>query len=434
MVSIREKVRSLLVTAVLLVTFCWFFRLDLAIRGDVLIGAVGVDSDQYLSYVSTILGRHLSYESQVSQFTDATLTRTPGYPLFLVGVVFFSQIFGPFSSALIMAHAAIWLLATLVFARTVGRNLGAQKSFAIFLLASLTIRVYAFQLMSDWLAIMVTSIACCCFWAYTQTKKPWIFSISLFSASCAALIRPDYFLLISMILVSGAVVARTLVLGQQNDRRTFISATIVGLVPLGMLLGWNLARFGSLTLIPREGHLYELASILGPEPQLSLDSSGQELLRARQGYPRQATNGELLEMITLEPHALNSIALNNLGLLETAQLESGLSWLDVNRTLVTISKTYIQTYPNQYAFAVLCGVSSLVWGLPAYLIIFMSYVRGQRALSFFGLFVAFFHVLHVCGVSTVHILHARYYLPSASLLVLGALACVLSKEQRPKVP
>ena len=432
MLSAPAKFWALLGSSVLVLTFCWFFRLDLVIQRDVWIGAIGVDSDQYLSYVNFILDRNLSYESQVSQFTAATLTRTPGYPLFLIPVVFLSDLLGSFPSALVLAHATAWVFAALFFSRTVGRDLGLQRSVALFLIASLIIRPYAFQLMSDWLAIMVTTIACCYFWAFTQNRKMQTLFLSLFSASCTVLIRPDYFVLVGMILVGGALVIRPQISFQSNTLRSLTLASIAGVVPLGMLLGWNVARFGCLTIIPREGHLYELASILGPEPHLELDSSGRSLLRARQAPPQQATNGELLEMITLEPQALNSIALNNLGLLEAAQVRSGVTWLEANRVLATISKIYIQTYPERYAFAILCGVSSLLWGVPAYLIIVVSFLRKRSVHSIFGLFVALFHVLHICGVSLVHIVHARYYLPSASLLIAGALVCLFSNEQRGK--
>lgn len=427
MLGVPPKAWSLIRSALLLLAICWYFRLDLVIQGDVVVGAVGVDSDQYLECVNTLLGRHLSYGSQITVFTPGTLTRTPGYPLFLIPVALLSDFVGSFAQNLILAHAMAWLGAVLVFMRTVGRDLGPQKGLMVFLIAGLLIRPFAFQLMSDWLAIMVASIACCCFWTFIQNTRRSTFSISLFSASCAALVRPDYVILVVMVMVGGAIVSRRQP-GIHKSRFRFIPlATLAGLSPIAALLVWNTWRLGAPEFIPREGHLYELVSILGPEPRLDLDGPGQTLLNARQGLPRQVSNANLLEMFTLNPQSLSSIALNNLGILEAARARSGISWPEANRALANISRVYIETYPGRYAFAVLCGISPLLWGLPAYLIIISTFRKRDCSQSLYGVFVALFHVLHLCGVSTVHIVHARYYLPSASLLVVGALACVLSK-------
>jgi hypothetical protein len=429
MLSLPLKLLSPLKNIALVLACCWFFRLDLVFKGHVTIGAVGVDSDQYLSYLNTILGSTLSFESQITSFTPAILTRTPGYPLFLVLAVMLGSIAGSFAQGLILAHAVVWVSAAFVFAQTVGRDLGVRKSLVIFLVASLIIRPLAFQLMSDWLAIMIASVSCCYLWAFTQKGRAVDFFVSIFCASCATIVRPDYLILVCIVAVGGVLAPVALPSFRLTSPRSLLFAGITGVVPLGMLLGWNALRFGDIVFIPREGHLYELASILGPEPQLELDAAGQALLNARQAPPQQATTSELLGMITLEPHALNSIALRNLGILEAAQARSGVSWLEANRALAAISKRYLETYPERYALAILCGISSLLWGVPAYLMIGISFVKRHTAQSLFGLVVCIFHVLHVGGVSAVHIMHARYYLPSASLLILGALVCLFSKSR-----
>jgi hypothetical protein len=281
--------------------------------------------------------------------------------------------------------------------------------------------------MSDWLAIMIASVSCCYLWRFTQTGRATAFFISLFFASCATLVRPDYLVLVVIVVVGGVLAPLALPYSRPSRLRDLLCAGITGFVPIGMLLGWNALRFGDIVLIPREGHLYELASILGPEPRLELDAAGQAILNARQAPPQQATTSDLLGMITLKPHALNAIALRNLGILEAAQARSGVSWIEANRALAAISQRYIETYPGRYVFTVLCGISSLLWGVPAYLMIGISFVKKHSAQSLFGIVVCLFHVLHVCGVSAVHIMHSRYYLPSASLLVMGALVCLLSR-------
>ncbi len=426
MLSRWRKLPVVLVDLLLLFAFLWFFRIDLVALGTVGVGVLGVDSDQYLSYVGTLLNRHISYDSPVSEFTEATLTRTPGYPLFLVPVVLASDILGSFNQWLVISHAAAWCFAAIVFTRTVGRALGERASFLVFLLACLVVRPFAFQLMSDWLAVMVAAITCCLFWLFIRTKKSLWLLLSIFSASCAVLIRPDYLVLVALVLVGAVVVAWRSPAAQRGTMLWAGLGVIPSLAPLAFLLITNWERHKQLTLIPREGHVYELVSVLGPEPRLDLSLPGRALLEARQGLPKQATNREILETITLEPHALNAVALGNLALMESAHTRSHISWIEANATLAEISAIYIRTYPWRYIFAVLCGISSLVWGLPAYIAIWRSYAINPGGLPAFGILTASFQVLHVCGVATVHIMHARYYLPGACLLLLGALVCVFS--------
>ncbi len=395
----------------------WFFKVVPSSQGTLMVGALGNDTDQYLQYASVLSGIKVGLVDKTRVIADPLVVRTPGYPIILAIALFFEQWGLTFAQALIVVHAVLWMLAASSFVWALSGYVARLELVGLLLISSILMRPHLFKVMPEWSVFCFSVCAASFFIRYSRTRSGCSLALCIFSACLIALIRPD-FIVYPVLLCALAIVI-------SDRRKRDLAALTFGMTPVLLWLIFNLSRFDRLTMAPVEGHVYALVSLLGEEPAIPNDPQTASY-RSFYTHKPQKLGKEYLffELISLEPLRALDIGGANLSLADLARQRSGVSLLEANRAQLALASAYIREYPLSYAFAVLVGISTLIWATPAFVMLAICRRSTNRHFLLFAYIGALLHVVHVAFVSSVNIMHERYYMPTASLLLCGALLLI----------
>ncbi len=408
-----------------------FFRIDTLLAGESVLGVLGVDSDQYLSVAAEMAGIKVPIVAGVSSFVSGWIVRMPGYPALLACFLSLVHFGISVPSALTLANLAFAVGAIAHFRCIFKDSFSTAQSMLIFMAGALMMRPYFFMVMSEWALFCALVSFLALLAAAFDRGSARVYFAAACAASVAIFIRPDY------IVLAPIIVAASLMRCPAAMRHHL--AVAMGLIPVALLLSFNLQRYGRPALLPVEGYQFILTSIIADQ-KIDAAEAGECALENSAYVERLGraplTTFPFLTVFHAEP--LISAGLGNLDLITSALRPIAKNeWLRINDCLLAYSRDIIAARPLRFLLLVLCGCGTLLWCAPivALFYFFARKISLPRRLHVFFHAALAVHVFHVILVSLVNVMYERYYAPTFSILliVLAALVASVAKQRLAKV-
>ena len=416
----------------LTVGFLWFMRIPEALSGTVILGALGIDSDQYLSAAGDIIRTPMPVIGGRGDFESGTVVRPPGYPALLAAsFTVGGWLHLPITSCIVILHAVFFGLTLLVVHRTWRASLGNVYPLAITFAAALPMRDYAWMVLTEWLVFTLLIMFVCACVKARDSLAGFPSTIPILLVSALTLLRPDYVVL--------APIGWWYSLGTRRSLSSALYVLLFGLAPLFVLTGINAVRFGHPSLAPLESGLFVLASTFSEPSEIvaALHHVGVGIDSVSTDY---AWPPAWRATLALEPSHLLSVGLGNWEHAIRLVKEQGeLRWPVIDRTLAQSACFLVMLHPIKYVISVGMGLMTLIWVSPmSALLIRARKLREPRGSQHRMLLVALgTHATHVFAIACLNIMYYRYYLPTfavvlqASLLLLPAVFARPSREAYP---
>ena len=400
----------------ILFAYSWFIRIDQIMLGKTIISTLGIDSDQYLSIAGQFLGVSTPLVGAYPIFESGIELRLPAYPALLALALKLSQLGLSLNSSIALLHTALFFGSAIWLVFILQKTIPARSVVIAFVIAAIPMRHYFFMLLAEWQTLcFLTLFIAALTRLYWQKTAPFAFAPVLF-ASAATLTRPDYMILFPL--------SYLIIFIRIKISFTLFRNVLLGSLPVLLLIAVNAIEFKRLTLSPTEGQVIALISTFSSPEEIEAQIKSCDISNLHITDLKTIPNPSLKEMLLLAPGSLVNTGSKNLRLIIEALSNSGLSqWREKNNCMMSVSRNLLFSHFNKYLHNLGYSLLTLIWITPMLVVFFFwkhkRYLRDSPQLQIFFILAVLIHVAHVLFVSSLNIMHLRYYLVTFCPVVFG---------------